>query len=85
MQDFRYGQTKYDVSRAATANEIQNIAEYFDSKRRRATSLFEIQKRMVEVKEQISKLKPESQGYATRYARLTEILNNLQGTLSRCR
>ncbi len=85
MQGFKYGQTCYDISRAATAVEIQSIAECFDSRRRRAASLCEIQKRVAEIKEQLSKLNPESRDYASRYARLTEILNNLQGTLSRCR
>lgn len=85
MQSFRYGQTQYEISRAASASEIQSIAECFDSRRRRAASLCEIQKRAIEIKEQISKLKPESRDYVARYARLTQILNNLQGTLERCR
>lgn len=85
MQDFKYGQTRYDISRAATAVEIQSIAECFDSKRRRAASLCEIQKRAAEIKEQLSKLNPGAHDYASRYARLTEILNNLRGTLERCR
>lgn len=85
MNTFRYGQAHYDAKRAAFASEIQATAEYFDGKRRRAASLCEIQKRAAEIKEQLSKLNPASHDYASRYARLTEILNNLQGTLERCR
>ena len=85
MNTFRYGQAHYDAKRAAFASEIQATTEYFDSKRRRATSLCEIQKRAAEIKEQLSKLNPASHDYASRYARLTEILNNLRGTLERCR
>lgn len=85
MQDFRYGQTRYEISRAAKAAEIRNDTEYFDGKRRRAASLCEIRKRATEIKEQLSKLNPEAHDYASRYARLTEILNNLRGTLERCR
>lgn len=85
MQDFKYGQTRYEISRAAKASEIRNDTECFDSKRRRAASLCEIQKRAAEIKEQLSKLNPASHDYASRYARLTEILNNLRGTLERCR
>lgn len=85
MNTFRYGQAHYDARRAAFASEIQATAEYFDSKRHRAATVNGLQKRVLEIKEQIKNLTPDAHDYASRYARLTEILNNLQGTLEKCR